>query len=288
MIQVFTEPPKDFDFTIRASSCCIHYQNKILILKDAEEGYWGLPGGGIEAGEAPREAALRELREETGIALDPFGVTKVGMLYIRRPEVDYTFYMFKGQIKEPVKVSLSFEHSDFKWITAEEFSGCTPLIPAGLEVFNYYLKCLENLELSKAHVNAHIIPIKNNQVMLSLRQNTGYFDDQYGLLAGHVERDESVRSGLIREIREEASLSLSPEQLKLVHTMHHLKDRNNVSLFFVCDNWEGEFINLEPYKCGGFAFFPLDNLPANVVPYVRDVLNHIQKGIHYSESGWAK
>lgn len=30
-------------------------------------GKWGLPGGGTERGEAPEKAALRELKEETGI-----------------------------------------------------------------------------------------------------------------------------------------------------------------------------------------------------------------------------
>jgi len=32
--------------------------------------WWATPGGGVETGEKSREAGLRELREETGIALD--------------------------------------------------------------------------------------------------------------------------------------------------------------------------------------------------------------------------
>lgn len=35
--------------------------------------YWGLPGGGIEEGESPEAAAVRELREETGIVAESVG-----------------------------------------------------------------------------------------------------------------------------------------------------------------------------------------------------------------------
>lgn len=34
-------------------------------------GAWQMPQGGIDAGEAPREAALRELWEETGLMHQP-------------------------------------------------------------------------------------------------------------------------------------------------------------------------------------------------------------------------
>jgi 8-oxo-dGTP pyrophosphatase MutT (NUDIX family) len=34
-------------------------------------GQWALPGGRIDAGESPEQAALREMREEVGLALEP-------------------------------------------------------------------------------------------------------------------------------------------------------------------------------------------------------------------------
>ena len=40
----------------------------ILLARDAGQGHFNMPGGGIEDGETPEEAAVRELREETGMA----------------------------------------------------------------------------------------------------------------------------------------------------------------------------------------------------------------------------
>ena len=43
--------------------------NTILMVRHAEQfrSYWTLPGGGVEAGETPAEAAEREMAEETGL-----------------------------------------------------------------------------------------------------------------------------------------------------------------------------------------------------------------------------
>jgi 8-oxo-dGTP pyrophosphatase MutT (NUDIX family) len=43
----------------------------------AEPQYWKSPGGGIEAGETPEEAAIRECREETGIIVRKEELRKV-------------------------------------------------------------------------------------------------------------------------------------------------------------------------------------------------------------------
>jgi len=54
------------------ASCVIAYDelNRLLLVKRNEEpqkGYWCLPGGFMEIGETPEEAALREFHEETGL-----------------------------------------------------------------------------------------------------------------------------------------------------------------------------------------------------------------------------
>ena len=72
----------------------------------------------------------------------------------------------------------------------------------------------------------YLILVKNSKILLLKRQNTGYEDGNYSFIAGHVDGNESLTQALIREAKEEAGVTLNPQNIKHVHTMH--RHTNNV------------------------------------------------------------
>lgn len=134
---------------------------------------------------------------------------------------------------------------------------------------------------------SYLIPIKEGKILLLRRQNTGFRDGEYSFIAGHVEKGESFTSAVIREAKEEAGITVREENLKTAHVMHRMSDDSvRVDVFFTVENWEGEITNREPEKCSDLSWFPMDSLPENTIPYIRNVVNYIQEECYYSEEGW--
>jgi len=134
---------------------------------------------------------------------------------------------------------------------------------------------------------SYLILLREDEVLLLQRKNTGFRDGMYSFIAGHVEEGESFTDAVIREAEEEAGVRIRPEDLSAAHIMHRRSDDSvRVDVFFTAREWTGSVENREPHKCGDLSWFPLDALPDNTIPYIREALDHIARSSHYSENGW--
>jgi ADP-ribose pyrophosphatase YjhB (NUDIX family) len=52
-------------------------QGRILLIRRTDNNYWSIPGGGMEPGESVRQAASREVKEETGINCEVTGLVGI-------------------------------------------------------------------------------------------------------------------------------------------------------------------------------------------------------------------
>ena len=78
------------DWGERELSCGVVVVNdaaEVLLCHVTGQGHWDLPKGGARRGETPLEAALRETREETGLALDAAALLDLGR-FVYSPRKD--------------------------------------------------------------------------------------------------------------------------------------------------------------------------------------------------------
>lgn len=127
-------------------------------------------------------------------------------------------------------------------------------------------------------------------VLLGLRHpDSAFAPSTWHVLAGHCEQESAIKC-LIREAREEAGLQIEPQDVELVHVVHHIDnagDQPRMGLFFRVRTWTGEPELREPDKCTQWTFWDPAALPEDLVPYTRVVIEGIRAGRLYSETGWA-
>ena len=146
----------------------------------------------------------------------------------------------------------------------------------------YFSRLAVNLVLTRINKN------QEKEILLQLRQNTGYMDNMYDFAcSGHVEKNESFTQALVREAKEEIGIDIKEEDLVFLAVNHHYQ-ADHVQLFFTTNSYEGTPTVCEPDECGGLLWININSLPDNIIPYVSNVIKCIQKGIQFDDGDFVR
>ena len=133
----------------------------------------------------------------------------------------------------------------------------------------------------------YLLLIKDKQLFLLRRVNTGWMDGKYDVPAGHIGGNKPITSAMIREAKEEAGIILTKKDLIPVTVMHRKGGAlEYVDFYFIAKQWRGEPVIGETEKCDDIKWFPLDNLPENLVPYTKKAIENYKNNITFDEFGW--
>lgn len=133
----------------------------------------------------------------------------------------------------------------------------------------------------------HLFLLDESKVLLLRRFHTGYEDGNYSVIAGHLDGNEEIKAAMLREAREEAGIEIAEADLAVVGVMHRRSTEERIDFFLLARRWGGELCNREPEKCDELAWYPLDCLPTNMVPYVRQALENYRAGRWFASFGWS-
>lgn len=149
--------------------------------------------------------------------------------------------------------------------------------------FRVYNKIMTEIKRFQFLVAVHCFFIKDQQLLLLKRAQTGYKDGYWSVPAGHVDGHESIAEAAARESQEEVVLKIKVDQPQ--HVMHRICSPNEerIDFFYLIKDWSGSPIVAEPEKSSAVEFFALDNLPEKMVPYVRYALGQTLAGKSFSE-----
>ncbi|MFJ1756461.1 NUDIX domain-containing protein [Kitasatospora sp. NPDC088134] len=278
------------------------------------------PGGGCGAGEAPERAARRELLEEAGIRADriellttmwrmPAGARTREHLYLatgltfgehRREASEADMELRRLPLEEAVAMCHDGRITEAGTLAAVLLTARRTAPTAGRPraalapppAAGTLAPPAGPVAVQARHqepVDVHLLLRRDGpagpEVLLTRRAGAVYATGLFHLPSGHIDGPhEDAVQALIREAREETGVVVDPDSVRHAVTVHHRGPGGNsrIGLVFEVLRWGGEPAIMEPDLCDAMGWYPLADLPAQMVAYCRAALDAYRAGRHFA------
>jgi 8-oxo-dGTP diphosphatase len=208
-------------------------EQEILLSRLAErittDELWTLPGGGLDHGEDPRDAVVREVREETGLDAEVGETARVYSAHLpgvwrdgRRVDAHALRIVYDGWVAvdapEPRVVEVDGSTSAAAWHPVSKVvDGMVPVAPLVLEAL------ADHQPFRRQRVGAYALIRRaspsggEGDVLLVQFSGRGFHTGSWSLPGGGLAPGESPRPALEREVREECGVACAIGELLAVH-----------------------------------------------------------------------
>lgn len=208
---------------------------------------WTLPGGGLDHGEDPRDAVIREIREETGLDATVSDTARVYSAHMpqawrggRRVNAHAVRIVYDGWVApgapEPRVLEVDGSTIEAAWLPlADVLDGTVPITPLAIEAL------ADHRPFRRQRVAAYaLIRRMPDEVLLTRVSARGFHTGLWNLPGGGVEHGEPPTAALVREVREECGVEAEVGALLDVFDDHfsgtapggRYEDFHGVSLIF--------------------------------------------------------
>lgn len=182
----------------------------------ADTELWTLPGGGVEHGEHPRDAVVREVFEETGLHVSVGATARVHSVHQQDFERDGRWdyhsvrLVYDGHVAadapEPRVVEIDGTTAEAAWLPlADAVAGRIPLVPLAREE----LRAHQPVQVQRVTASALVLRGEGSsaEVLLTRISDRGAHPGRWTLPGGGVDHGEIPTATVARELAEETGLA---------------------------------------------------------------------------------
>jgi 8-oxo-dGTP diphosphatase len=130
-------------------------------------------------------------------------------------------------------------------------------------------------------VDVHLLLLSDDEVLLGRRANTGYGDGAYEPPSGRLAERETLVEAAARVAAAQVGIALDPIRVSLAHVMHDVSGAGRMAFFLTADAWVGE-PGTAAHSYSDFGWFPLCQLPANMIDRARVAVRNFAAGARFS------